>query len=348
MAQQPPLIYSRRRNFYKFSEEEKMRYIGVDLHTTQITVCYLTEKEDFSIKKYQLCEIEKFVSDLRKTDEIAVEATGNTRWFVEQVKRVVKRVVLVNPREFDVVKNSVKKTDRHDARNLARFLRADLLPEVRGKSEEAEKVQSLVQTRIKLVRLKTSLINKIHGLSVSNGRKIKKTSLSSEKGLEKVLQAEWSAIERIELEIIIEQIRFLKVSIKKLDKAIATESEKLKGFNNLLSISGIGSLSAGILLSVIGNIQDFGTADKLASYFGIVPRVSNSNETVNHGRITKRGNKTGRTTLVQCSLSAIKQNDYLKKYYEQVKTRRGHGKAKIALARKYLGIIYNTLTKPES
>jgi len=170
-----------------------MRYIGVDLHTTQITVCYLTEKEDFSIKKYQLCEIEKFVSDLRKTDEIAVEATGNTRWFVEQVKRVVKRVVLVNPREFDVVKNSVKKTDRHDARNLARFLRADLLPEVRGKSEEAEKVQSLVQTRIKLVRLKTSLINKIHGLSVSNGRKLKKTSLSSEKGLEKVLQAEWSA-----------------------------------------------------------------------------------------------------------------------------------------------------------
>jgi len=321
-----------------------MRYIGVDLHTTQVTVCYLKAEEDFEIRKYQLCEIDKFVLSLKTSDEIAVEATGNTRWFVEQVEHSVKRVVLVNPREFDVVKNSVKKTDQHDARNLARFLRADLLPEVRGKSEEAEKVQSLVQTRIKLVRLKTSLINKIHGLSVSNGRKLKKTSLTSEKGLEKVLQAKWSAIERVELEIIIKQIRFLKVSIKKLDKAIAAESEKLKGFNNLLSISGIGNLSAGILLSVIGNIQDFGTADKLASYFGIVPRVSNSNEKVNHGRITKRGKKTGRTTLVQCSLSAIKQNEYLKKYYEQVKARRGHGKAKIALARKYLGIIYNTLT----
>ena len=58
-----------------------MRYIGVDLHTTQITVCYLTEKEEYSIAKYQLCEIERFVSGLLKTDEIAVEATGNTRWF---------------------------------------------------------------------------------------------------------------------------------------------------------------------------------------------------------------------------------------------------------------------------
>jgi len=79
------------------------------------------------------------------------------------------------------------------------------------------------------VRLKTSLINKIHALFVANGQKLKKASLSSEKALEKVLLSEWSAIERIELEIIIEQLRSLKVSIKKSDKVIETESEKLKG-----------------------------------------------------------------------------------------------------------------------
>jgi len=321
-----------------------MRYIGVDLHTTQITVCYLKAEADFEIRKYQLVEMEKFVNSLELSDEIAVEATGNTRWFSEQVASIVRRVVVVNPRQFEVVKNSCKKTDKRDALNLARFLRADLLPEVRAKREEATTVQSLVNTRTKLVRLKTSLINKIHALYVANGRKLKKASLASDKGLEKVLLQEWSAIERIELEIIIEQIRSLKVSIKKLDTAIAAESEKLQGYESLVSMSGIGSLSAGILLAVIGEIKDFATADKLASYFGIVPRVSNSNETVNHGRITKRGNKTGRTTLVQCSLAAIKKNEYLKKYYDGVKARRGHGKAKIALARKYLGIIYNTLS----
>jgi len=321
-----------------------MRYIGVDLHTTQITVCYLKAEDEFEMKKYQLCEIDKFVSGLQATDEIAVEATCGTRWFYEQVAAAVSRVVLVNPRQFEVVKNSVKKTDKRDAINLARFLRADLLPEVRAKKEEAEKVQSLVNTRTKLVRLKTSLINKIHALYVANGRKLKKTSLASEKGLEKVLLEQWTAIEQIELEIIIEQIRSLKASIKKLDKVIEQEAGKLKGYENVVSIIGIGSLSAGILLAVIGEVKDFASADKLASYFGIVPRVANSNETVNHGKITKRGSKTGRTTLVQCALSAIRKNEYLKKYYEQVKARRGHGKAKIALARKYLGIIYNTLT----
>lgn len=320
-----------------------MRYIGVDLHTTQITVCYLKAEDEISIRKYQLIEIDKFVSDLKETDEIAVEATCNTRWFYSEVESYVRRVVLVNPREFEVVKNSCKKTDKNDAINLAKFLKADLLPEVRAKKEAAEKVQSLVNTRTKLVRLKTGLINKIHGLYVSRGRKLRRASLASERGLAKVWQAEWSEIERMELEIIIEQIRSLKISIKKLEKVIGEQSAKMKGFENLQTIAGIGDLSAGILLAVIGEVRDFASADKLASYFGIVPRVSNSNETVNHGRITKRGNKTGRTTLVQCSLAAIKKSEYLKKYYEQVKARRGHGKAKIALARKYLGIIYNTL-----
>ena len=95
-----------------------MRYIGMDLHTTQITVCYLTEKEGHTIQKYQLCEIERFVSELSRSDEIAVEATGNTRWFVEQVGSRCSRVVLVTPRQFDVVKNSVKNPDRNDAINL--------------------------------------------------------------------------------------------------------------------------------------------------------------------------------------------------------------------------------------
>lgn len=237
----------------------------------------------------------------------------------------------------------MKKTDRRDALNLARFLAVDLLPEVRRKSELAETIQRLNETRSKLVGLKTALLNKIHALAVSRGRKLKKESLSSERGLKRVFESQWSEIERLELEIIAEQISSLKESIKKLEKAIEAEAEKLRGYRNLCSIKGIGARSAGVLLSVIGEVTDFADENKLAAYFGIVPRVSNSNETVRTGRITKRGSKMGRTTLVQCTLAALRSNAYLKNYYERVKARRGHGKAKIAVARKFLGIIYNTL-----
>ena len=124
---------------------------------------------------------------------------------------------------------------------------------------------------------------------------------------------------------------------------MAESGAQLKGHANPVSIKGIGPKAASILLSVIGEVNDFESEEKLASYFGIVPRVSNSNETVQHGRITKRGSKLGRTTLVQCTLVAKKYSPYLQNFYERIKARKGGGKAIIAVARKFLGIIYRTL-----
>ena len=62
-----------------------------------------------------------------------------------------------------------------------------------------------------------------------------------------------------------------------------------------------------------------------------MPRVSNSNEMERSGQITKRGSKPGRTALVQCALIAQRFSPYLKRYYENIKARRGTGKAIIAL-----------------
>ena len=71
--------------------------------------------------------------------------------------------------------------------------------------------------------------------------------------------------------------------------------------------------------------------------------MANSNETINHGRIIKRGSKFGRTTLVQCTFSALRYISYLKEFYERLKQKKGAGKVIIATARKFLGIIYRTL-----
>ena len=94
---------------------------------------------------------------------------------------------------------------------------------------------------------------------------------------------------------------------------------------------------------MIGNVNDFAHEGKLAAYFGIVPRVQDSNETEHRGRITKRGSKLGRTALVQCALIAKRYSPYLGRYYDHIRARCGTGKAIIALARKFLGIIYHTL-----
>ena len=100
-----------------------------------------------------------------------------------------------------------------------------------------------------------------------------------------------------------------------------------------------------ILLSGSGNINDCESTDKLAAYVGSVPKVSQSNETDNTGRIPKRGTKLMRTTLGR-TLVAIKYSGYLNGFYRRIKERRASGKAIIAAARKLLSILDDTLKNP--
>ena len=319
------------------------RWIGIGLHRRRFTCCLRLETGRNYLSEWSLEQLPQFVQRLRPTDEVAVEVTGNTRLFYEAVSPYVARVVAVDSNQFRVISHSVKKTDPNDARNLALYLAKGLLPEVRMKEKQQAEVASLTQTRDRLVKLRTALKNKVNNLLSARGIELDKESLSSEKGLTWVLEQRIEPLAHLELDLIVEQIRSLNRSIARLERAIEEASQKLPGYRHLTSIKGMGSLGAGILLSGIGDVKDFDQAGKLAAYFGIVPRVQDSNETEHRGRITKRGSKLGRTALVQCALIAKRYSPYLDRYYERLRARRGTGKAIIALARKFLSIIYYTL-----
>lgn len=322
------------------------RYIGIDLHTNSFTCCFLQENGEERIRTWPLQGggLEQFVKGLAGEDEIAIEATGNAAHFCKMVEPRVSRVVVIAPWQFEVIRRSVKKTDKHDARAIALFLSKDMLPEARVKSEEHVQLSSLITTRDQLVKLRVSLLGKVHGMFVRHGLKIKREVLTSKVGFAReVAKHDWSALEHAELAVIENQLGSLHDNIKRLEKEIAAFAKTLPGYDNLISIKGIGPLSAAVMLTHIGDIEDFKNTGKLAAYFGIVPKVSNSNETNNSGRITKRGNKLARTTLVQCTLIAIRYSPYLRGFYENIKKRRGTGKAIIATARKLLNTIFHTL-----
>ena len=322
-----------------------MAFIGVDLHTNSFTSCRLEADGQEHLDSWQLtpAALDRFCLSLDGDDELAVEATGNSAWFHKQVVSCVGRVVVVNPRQFQVIRKSVKKTDKNDARALAFFLSKDMLPETRLKSAASAQLAWLVHTRDVLVKQRTRLLNKIHALHVRHGIKLKKEGLSSKRRLMALQIGRFAPLEQVELRVVRDQALSLTASISELDAAIETAAQELDGYESLISIKGIGPRAAAVFLSGIGNVDDFDNADKLAAYLGIVPKVSQSNDTDNKGNITKRGNKLMRTTLVQCTLIAIRYSGYLNAFYHRIKARRGAGKAIIATARKLLTIIFDTL-----
>jgi len=319
------------------------RYFGIDLHRNQFSCCMRLGNGRSYFSEWALEQLPRFVKKPRPTDEVAVGVTGNTRLFYEAVVPHVARVVVVDTNQFRLISRSVKKTDELDAALLALYLSKGLLPEVRMKDKQHSQLASLAQTRDTLVKLRTALKNKVNNIRSARGINLPKEALSSEKKLAEVLTLPFDEIVLLELRVIVDQIRSLNQSIRELEKTIGEQGSKLKGHKSLTSIKGIGKITGAILLSVIGDVNDFPDESRLASYFGIVPRVSNSNQTEHSGRIHKRGTKLGRTALVQSALIAANYSPYLKRFYEQVKARRGTGKAIIALARKFLDIIYRTL-----
>lgn len=323
-----------------------MSYLGVDLHQNSITICRREADgaESFETLTLSTDDLARFCLSLDADDEIAIEATGNSAWFRDQVLPCVGRVVVVNPAQFKVIRKSVKKTDRNDAAALALFLAKDMLPETRCKTQGEAELASLTQTRDLLVKQRTRLLNKLHALHVRKGIKLRKESLGSKRGLSAIDLGLFSACEAVEIEVLREQALSLTASLARLDREIEAIASTFVGYQGLTSIKGIGPRSAAVFLSTIGNVGEFASADKLAAYFGMVPRVSQSNETDHRGRITKRGNKLARTTLVQCTLIATRYSPYLKTYYDRIRQRRGSDKAIIATARKLLAIIYDTLT----
>lgn len=324
--------------------EYHMAHIGVDLHTNSFTICRLEADGSQAFATYQLAEadLERFCLSIDADDEVAVEATGNTAWFCDEIRPCVGRIVVVNPRQFQVIRRSVKKTDKNDARALATFLSKDLLPETRLKRPGEAELASLAQTRDMLVKSRTKVLNKIHGIFNRHGIKLKKEGFS-DKRLKSLEIENFGGVEKIELTVLRDQALELTATIRTIDKALAEAASALDGFEEITSIKGVGARAAAIFLSGIGDVRDFATADKLAAYVGIVPRVASSNGVTQYGRITKQGNKLVRTTLVQCTLSAIRYSGYLSAFYRRIKERRGSGKAIIATARKFLTIIYNTL-----
>lgn len=205
-----------------------MRNIGVDLHKNSFTVCFL---EDNTKKKktYKLEELTEFKRELQKTDTIGVESTNNTRYFVEEIRGVVKEVVIINPTQFKIISQSVKKTDGEDAEKIAIYLSKNMLPEVRMKDKQYSQINSMANTRDKLVKLRTILKNKIHNILSANGIISKKEDFTSQKGLNKVLEYDLDETSKIELEIIIEQIQHLKRRDKEVRRRDDPTRRKVKG-----------------------------------------------------------------------------------------------------------------------
>ena len=147
----------------------------------------------------------------------------------------------------------------------------------------------------------------------------------------------------------LEIIDKIEEKIKMLDREINIRMQRLKeDLEIAMSIHGMGFTSASTVLAEIGNFRDFLTAEQLASWCGLTPKVSQSADVLVTGSITKQGSKHVRRMLVQVAhIIARSGSSKLKKFFLRVQAKKGNKKAIVALARKLVCILHHLLVNRE-
>lgn len=327
-----------------------VRYVGLDVHKRTIVVCIVDftgkvlHRETFALTRRTLLLFASKV--LRRTDQVALEATTNC-WAVADVLRPhVARVMVSNPMATKAIAQAKVKTDKVDAHVLAQLLRCDFLPEVWAPDEHTRQLRELVGRRSRLVRQRTRIRNRIH--SVLAMRLIEASPrLFNAEGLDWLATLELDEQGRVLLDSDLRQLKALAEELAGFDRELARRGYASAEVKLLMTLPGIDSLTAEGMLAAWGDYRRFPDGDHAASYLGITSRTKQSADHCYHGPITKQGNSEARWMLIEAAQHLDTNPGPLGHFFRRLLKKKNRNVAVVAAARKLAVIGWKMLMANE-
>ena len=311
---------------------------------------------------------------------VGMEATG-VYWIpVYAVLEGHVPIVVGNPNHMRNLRGH--KTDRKDAKWIAGLVRHDLIRPSFVPKAEFREARELTRCRRQLVNARTGVRNEITRLLARQGLPIGAEGLLSDifgvsgmgilealaegrnvleelpkllyrsvKNKQELLGAALEAglgeIPRKLLSLHLGRLEALEEDLQKVENFIAEQLLPYKDQLDLLcTIPGISYLSACVLIAELGlDMTQWPTHRHLAAWGGVAPGCRESGGK-SRKAATRKGNPYVCSTLVECANAAVKKKDcHLAGTYRHLCARTGSKmKAKVAIARKLLVIVYHVLS----
>lgn len=325
-------------------------FYGLDVHKRFIQVCGIDgggdKQREFRIDG-TADAISSFASKLGEDDELVLEATFHSWAIWALLLPHAKRVVVANPMQVKAIAHARIKTDKIDAHILAQLLRVGFIPEVAMPSEETWELRQLVSHRRFLGKQRVALKNRLRGLINARLYHCPYDQLLGAAGRRWLSEQTFNAAERIIRDSTLHLHDQLEKDLAQLDEELKQRaSDKLEP-KLLMTVPGLNVTVAIGMMSAIGDVSRFDSPGKLASYFGLVPRVSQSADTCYHGHITKAGRSYARWLAVEAAQSIAMSSSPLTATYHRVRRKKGHNVAVTALARKLVVLAWHMLKNKE-
>ena len=297
-------------------------YAGLDLHSRNTYIGIMDDAFNRVFKKRVSNDLDHIFHTLKpfkkRLKGFVVESTYNWYWLVNGLMDAGYGTAhLANPSAIKQYEGLKYSDDQHDAFFLAKILKLGILPEGYIYPKDHRPVREVARKRMFLVRHKTanilslqSFIQRCCCVKISTGdiRNLKVEAL------EKWLKEEYLVISA---QASLDTINFLKEKIKHIEKAIIQRVKLNKGFRQLLTIPGIGSILAMTIMLEVGDIKRFPKVGNFASYCRCVPskRLSDGKSKGYGNR--KNGNRYLSWALTEAAQLGRRYNEPFRRYYNR-------------------------------
>lgn len=333
-----------------------MKYVGVDLHKQIIVLCVVVQKDSRRIvgqRKRLACQdvsaIQEFFESLGKF-RVVVEATASYEWFVELVEPLADQVLLAHPRKLRVIAESTRKTDKLDAQVLAEFLALDMIPQAHRPTPRVRQHRGLVRQRQFIQRRITSAKCKVRHILARYNADVK--HLFTEAGemylaAQKLLPSDRFVVDQLTADLAHYGVQLAAADRRLQEFARTAPVAEREARAVLESVPCVGPVTIDILLAELGDVRRFKNHKQVAAYAGLAPKVRQSADHQQEGGITKEGSGLLRWALVQTAWRVVGKTRRWGLAFEKLRHRKGSRRAIVAIARRFLSVIYSLLRRGE-
>ena len=321
-----------------------MEYIALDVHKKYTWARVENAKGD------RLCElrlahahgtVKNFVSRWSGGSPVAVETVGNWYWVVDEIEAGGGAPQLVNARLAKLMMGNVNKSDKLDCKGMNRLQRTGTLPTVWIPTSSVRDVRELPRTRMVLSRQRTQLKNRVHATLGKYGYTVEGASDAFGKKGRKIvgeLLLKLPPHTQQALGLILNELDHVTDNLKQIEGQMTELFSPCPQSTWLKSLPGVGDILAVVIWTEIGSIDRFACAERLASYCGLVSREDSSGGKIRFGPVRRDVNVYLKWAFVEAANSAVLNAErcgygHISRLYQRLKSRRGHGKAKVAVAR---------------
>jgi len=287
-----------------------------------------------------------------------MEACGTANYWSRQFEQLGHEVRQISP-QYVARFRIGNKNDKNDAIAISEAFSRPDMRFVPIKNIEQQDRQCLHRVRQRLVKNRTAIVNQIHGLAAEYGINL---SEGKHKMLCEVQDAledggnELSPIFRELLQELYLEFKDIDLKIQKLSARISQLNGVSETTQKLLTIPGVGPLSASVLGIELGDGACFKNGRNFSSYLGLVPKERSSGGKVRLLGITKRGDSYLRGLLIHGARAVVyrvkelpsERCDKLQIWLKKIISQSGVNKAIVTLANKNARMAWAIVKTGES